>query len=107
MAAPSRADVEGMITTALAKFEQRIGIHMQAMQTEHVSVVDAQASLKALADGARQEFTNSQSRIEQLITSNNTAFDVHKAALQKVVDDLRQLALTVQGLAWRSRGPNS
>ena len=66
MAAPSRADVEGMITTALAEFEQRIRTHMQAMRTEQVFVADAQASLTGLADGTRQEFANFPSRIEQL-----------------------------------------
>ena len=88
MAAPSRADVEGMIATALAEFEQRVGTHMQAMQTEHVSVVDAQACLMTLADGTRQEFANFQSCIEQLIIINNATFDEHQAAMQKIVDDL-------------------
>ena len=41
MAALSRADVADMISTALIEFEQRIGFHMQAMQAEHVSAVDA------------------------------------------------------------------
>ena len=87
---PSRAEVEVMITSALAGFEQRVGTHIQAMQTDQVSRFDAQASLAMLSDGTRQEFVNFQSRIEQLIISNNATFDEHKTAMNKIADDLQQ-----------------
>ena len=89
MAAPSREDVADMIKNALTDFEQRVGLHMQAMQSEQVSAEQARASLAELASGTRQEFLNSQARTELLITSNSTTFGEHKAALQKVVGDLQ------------------
>ena len=104
MAAPSRADVEEMIVTALAEFEQRVETHMQAMQTEQVFVVDAQANLKALANGTRQEFVNFQSRNEQLIISNNSTFDEHKAALQKFVVNLQQAGVDGARIAMALEG---
>ena len=90
MAAPICEDIAEMIRTALTEFEQRVGPHMQAMQAEHMSADQARASLAELANGTRQEFVNSHARIESFITSNNTTFDEHKAALQKVVDDFQQ-----------------
>ena len=90
MAAPTRADVEGMIVTALAEFELRIGTHMQVMQADQVSRAGASASFALLADGTRQEFVNCQSLIEQLIIGNNATFDEHKAAMQTIADDLQQ-----------------
>ena len=104
MAALSRADVEEMIATALSEFEQRIGSHIQAMQAEHVSVVDAWASFATLADGTHQEFLNSSNRIEQLITSNNATFDEHGAALQKVVEDLQQAGVDGPRIAMALEG---
>ena len=107
MAAPSCEDVAEMIKTALTEFEQRVGSHMQAIQAEHVSVDQARASLAELANSTRQEFLNSQARIESLIVTNNTTLDEHKAALQKVVDDLQRAGVDGSRSPWRSREPRS
>ena len=45
MAALRRADVTEMISTALTESEHPVGSHMQAMQAEHMSVVDARANV--------------------------------------------------------------
>ena len=93
-----------MISTALTAFKQRVGLSMQAMKAEHVSVEQARSSLAELAAGTYQEFLNTQARIEALINSNFTTLDEHRAAMQKVVDDLQPAGVDGSRIAMALEG---
>ena len=89
MAAPSCQEVDVMIQDALTAFEQRVGLHLRAQAADQVTVEQARSGLDEVTTRVREEFQNSEARINQLITSNNVTFAEHKAAMLQIVSDLQ------------------
>ena len=90
MAAPSRQDVETMITDALAAFEVKVGQILLTQQQATVTVDQARVGLAAVADQAqaKTEMDKTEVRIKELIVQNNATFAEHKTAMEKIVSDL-------------------
>ena len=88
MVAPSRQEVDTMIQDALTAFEQRVGLHMQQQAAVQVTVEQVRSGLDEVTTRVREEFQNSEARINQLITSNNVTLAEHKDAMLRIVSDL-------------------
>ena len=89
MAAPSRQEVETMITNALKEFEDKVGQHMLTQQQATVTVEQARVGLAEVASQAKAEMDKTEVRIKELITTNNATFASHELAMNKIVADLQ------------------